>query len=162
MTTATGPSRSKWDTSTSGAAGASTSASGAASGSATPAVSRPSPGPTPFHGTSQFKHWRYSRSGLAKLRAELNEKSKEVTARNMAEEKAAQQSLGHEFKDPPPPAAYLSVEDELLLVRFYCAQCSRIARALALTDMAEGTAISYLKRFYLKNSVMEWHPKNIM
>jgi len=26
----------------------------------------------------------------------------------------------------------------------------------------EATAISYVKRFYLKNTVMDWHPKNVM
>jgi cyclin H len=57
----------------------------------------------------------------------------------------------------------LSVEDELLLVRFYCSQCSNICRAgFGLPEAVEATAISYIKRFYLKNSVMEWHPKNIM
>jgi cyclin H len=26
----------------------------------------------------------------------------------------------------------------------------------------ESTAMTYLKRFYLRNSVMDWHPKAIM
>lgn len=79
-----------------------------------------------------------------------------------AHTQAAQESLGHTFKDPPPTAAYLSVDDELLLVRFYCLQCSRISRSFGLSEAVEATAISYIKRFYLKNSVMEWHPKSIM
>jgi len=29
-------------------------------------------------------------------------------------------------------------------------------------EEVEATAISYLKRFYLKNTVMDWHPKNVM
>lgn len=48
-------------------------------------------------------------------------------------------------------------------MRFYCSQCSNICRAgFGLPETVEATAISYIKRFYLKNSVMEWHPKNIM
>jgi len=80
MTNEPGPSRN-------GKAG-STPAEASNSGTATPAA-RPQlqPGATPYHETSQFKHWRYSRAGLAKLRSELNEKSKEVTAKNMAAEK---------------------------------------------------------------------------
>lgn len=50
-----------------------------------PAEAGPStltPGPTPYHETSQFRHWRYSPSQLDALRAELNAKSVEVFKRN--------------------------------------------------------------------------------
>jgi hypothetical protein len=75
----------------------------------------------------------------------------------------AQISLGHEFTAPPPASTYLSVTDELLLLHFYISQASKICRGgFGLPEVVESTAISYLKRFYLKNSVMEWHPKVIM
>jgi cyclin H len=75
----------------------------------------------------------------------------------------AQISLGHDFADPPPPTVYLSVDEELLLLRHYCSQASRVVRdGFQLPESLESTALSYLKRFYLKNSVMEWHPKVIM
>ncbi|KAK4689232.1 cyclin H, partial [Tremellales sp. Uapishka_1] len=120
-------------------------------------------GPTAFHETSQFRHWRYSPEQLHDIRAELNGKSVEVVARNTQAEKEAQISLGHDFSDPPPAQAYLTVEDELLLLRFYCSQVSKICQhGFGLPEVVESTAISYLKRFYLKNSVMEWHPKSIM
>ena len=71
--------------------------------------------------------------------------------------------MGHEFTDPPPPTSYLSVGDELLLLRFYLSQASTIIRTgFGLPEVVESTAMSYLKRFYLKNSVMEWHPRIIM
>lgn len=69
--------------------------------------------------------------------------------------------MGKDFK-APPPADYLSVEDELLLVHFYCEHAAMIGRSFGIPEGVESTAISYIKRFYLKNSVMEWHPKNIM
>ena len=31
-----------------------------------------------------------------------------------------------------------------------------------LPEVVESTAMSYLKRFYVKSSVMEWHPRIIM
>ena len=72
-------------------------------------------------------------------------------------------SLGHDFADPPPPTTYLSVDEELLLLRHYCLQASKVVRdGFQLPESLESTAISYLKRFYLKNSVMEWHPKIVM
>lgn len=49
------------------------------------------------------------------------------------------------------------------MVRFYCSHTSTICRqGFGLSEVVEATAISYIKRFYLKNSVMEWHPKSIM
>ncbi|WRT70076.1 uncharacterized protein IL334_007070 [Kwoniella shivajii] len=121
------------------------------------------PGPSPYHESSQFRHWRYSPSSLKTIREELNAKSVEVVAKNTEMEKEAQISLGHSYTDPPSPTAYLTVSDELLLLRFYCSQISKICRhGFGLPEVVESTAISYLKRFYLKNSVMEWHPKNIM
>ncbi|WVQ94860.1 hypothetical protein IAU59_001943 [Kwoniella sp. CBS 9459] len=121
------------------------------------------PGPTSYHESSQFRHWRYSPSTLADIRQELNARSVEVVTRNTALEKEAQISLGHTYTEPPASASYLTVSDELLLLRFYCSQVSKICRqGFGLPEVVESTAISYLKRFYLKNSVMEWHPKNIM
>jgi len=35
-------------------------------------------------------------------------------------------------------------------------------RHFRFPEEVEATAISYLKRFYLKNTVMDWHPKNVM
>lgn len=154
--------------------------------------SKPSltPGPSAYHESSQFRHWRFSPSTLDRIRSELNTKSVEVARRNTELEKVniqsrpitghvlrgsplltigwripqeAQKSLGHDIADPPPAATYLTVNDELLLLRFYCSQVSRICReGFGLPEVVESTAISYVKRFYLKNSVMEWHPKIIM
>lgn len=47
-------------------------------------------------------------------------------------------------------------------MHFYCEHATKICRSFGLPESVESTAISYIKRFYLKNSVMEWHPKNIM
>ena len=33
---------------------------------------------------------------------------------------------------------------------------------LQFPEEVEATGISYLKRFYLKNTVMDWYPKNLM
>ncbi|CAD6572341.1 MAG: hypothetical protein TREMPRED_000504, partial [Tremellales sp. Tagirdzhanova-0007] len=120
-------------------------------------------GSTPYHESSQFLHWRYSPSQLQSIRSELNLKSVEIVGRNRVLEKEAQISLGHDLTDPPAQTTYLTGEDEHLLLYFYCVQVSKICRhGFGLPELVEATAISYLKRFYLKNSVMEWHPKTIM
>lgn len=82
---------------------------------------------------------------------------------NPANAQEAQESLGADGPSPPPPTTYPSVEEELKLVNFYCDQASKICRqGFGVPEYVESTTISYIKRFYLKNSVMEWHPKNIM
>lgn len=47
----------------------------------------PIPGDTPYHETSQFRHWRYSVEQLAQIRKALNEKSVEVVRKNTEAEK---------------------------------------------------------------------------
>ena len=58
-------------------------------GSTTAADSVPqlTPGPSPYHESSQFLHWRYAPEQLSTVRAELNAKSVEVVARNSELEK---------------------------------------------------------------------------
>lgn len=58
--------------------------------------------------------------------------------------------------------AFLIAKDEQLLVKFYVHQVSQLCGRLRFPEEVEATAVSYLKRFYLKNTVMDWHPKNVM
>ena len=75
----------------------------------------------------------------------------------------AQLHLGHQPTDAPSQPAYLTVEDELVLLRFYTDQTSKVCRGMfGLPETVEATAITYLKRFYLKNSCMEYHPRHVL
>lgn len=64
----------------------------ALSGQTTPSEAGPSkpsliPGPSAYHESSQFRHWRFSPSILDRIRSELNIKSVEVARRNTELEK---------------------------------------------------------------------------
>ena len=65
---------------------------------------------------------------------------------------------------PPAPAdiEYLSVADEQLLVAYYLQQAVGLCGAFKFPEMVTATALSYLKRFYLRNTAMDYHPKDIM
>lgn len=73
-------------------------------------------------------------------------------------------------EDRPPklPASYPSADDEVLLVRFYLTSITGVIAAGGLTAgrplpaVVEAVAMAFLKRFYLRMSVLEWHPKVIM
>lgn len=49
-----------------------------------------------------------------------------------------------------------------MLVKHYIGKVSQLCGHLHFPEEVEATAVSYLKRFYLKNTVMDWHPKNVM
>jgi len=48
------------------------------------------------------------------------------------------------------------------LVKLYLTKIPQLCAMFRFPEEVEATAISYLKRFYLKNTVMDWHPKNVM
>ncbi|KAL8291802.1 hypothetical protein RQP46_002060 [Phenoliferia psychrophenolica] len=65
---------------------------------------------------------------------------------------------------PPPPSEieYLTVSDELSLVTYYIQQVAALCTAFKFPVMVQATAMTYLKRFYLRNTCMDYHPKNVM
>lgn len=65
---------------------------------------------------------------------------------------------------PPAPSdiEYLSVADEQLLVAYYLQQAVGLCGAFKFPEAVSATALSYLKRFYLRNTAMDYHPKDIM
>lgn len=66
--------------------------------------------------------------------------------------------------ETPPPAEieYLTVSDELSLVTYYIQQVAALCNAFKFPVMVQATAMSYLKRFYLRNTCMDYHPKTVM
>ncbi|CDZ98165.1 Cdk activating kinase (CAK)/RNA polymerase II transcription initiation/nucleotide excision repair factor TFIIH/TFIIK, cyclin H subunit [Phaffia rhodozyma] len=124
-----------------------------------------------YEESSQFKHWRFSRSKLDELRSALNERSIQIVRENLEEEEKARASTStdtNEVDNPIKPAAlavdtqYLSTEDESLLVSFYISSIPKTCAGFGLPEVVEATAISYLKRFYLWNTCMDYHPRKVM
>lgn len=58
----------------------------------------------------------------------------------------------------------LLAEDEKLLLRHYELQMRELCKKFqpAMPRAVLGTAFHYFKRFYLNNSVMDYHPKEIL
>lgn len=57
---------------------------------------------------------------------------------------------------------YLEPEDELLLIRYYASTLPRTCAGFGFPEGIEATAVSYLKRFYLWNTCMDYHPRKVM
>lgn len=142
---------------------------------------------TSYETSSQHRRWTYSRDDLRKVREEINEKTAAVCRENIAREQELAASgagaqhnpsaPGHEsvasskpYKPPAMPEALPTAADELLLVRFYCKQLVALVQSGALNtgsgreppEVILPLAMTFLKRFYLRTSCLEWHPKVIM
>ncbi|KAJ7431825.1 hypothetical protein B0H11DRAFT_2180008 [Mycena galericulata] len=98
-----------------------------------------------YEASTQFKNWRYSSDSLDGVRASLNAAAVAVI-RNTFEADEPGSSSAVSFLTPNEEAP----------------SCSTLCGFFRFPEEVEATAVSYLKRFYLKNTVMDWHPKNVM
>ncbi|KIM32422.1 hypothetical protein M408DRAFT_326994 [Serendipita vermifera MAFF 305830] len=105
-----------------------------------------------WQGSSQYRHWRFSKETLHQQRTQINE-SAVGAIKNAFETDEPGSSMGIEF---------LNAEDEYALVKLYVGKISQLCGHFRFDEEVEATAMTYLKRFYLKNTVMDWHPKNVM
>ncbi|KAF5374784.1 hypothetical protein D9758_000140 [Tetrapyrgos nigripes] len=120
-------------------------------------VDSPSPAPAPpkkplYEASTQFKHWRYSQESLADVRSKLNEAAVAVIRQTFEAYEPGSSSN----------VSFLNANEEHLLVTFYVTRITQLCGHFRFPEEVEATAATYLKRFYLKNTVMDWHPKNVM
>lgn len=54
------------------------------------------------------------------------------------------------------------MEEELLLLKHYQATCQHICQELRFPRKVLGTAVLYLKRFYLTHSTLDYDPQHIV
>ncbi|GAC95775.1 hypothetical protein PHSY_003351 [Pseudozyma hubeiensis SY62] len=103
--------------------------------------------------TSQGRNWRFSHSKLSSIRSAINASARDRLSTLWAEESSS---------TSPSTIPFLSVSDELSLITYYLVKVSQIVHALRLPELVEATATTFVKRFYLRNTVMDFHPKNIV
>ena len=122
-----------------------------------------------YEGSTQFRNWRFSPERLAHTRARLNAGA--VDAIRVAfetDEVRAYACYGvlcshrHDQPGSSSRVQFLTADEELLLVKLYASKIPQMCQLFRFPEEVEATAITYLKRFYLKNTVMDWHPKNVM
>ncbi|KAJ3554699.1 hypothetical protein NM688_g2974 [Phlebia brevispora] len=111
-----------------------------------------SPKTSLYEGSTQFRHWRFSPEQLRTARTSLNTAAVEAI-RNAFEADSAGSSS---------EVLFLSADEENLLVKLYVSKITQLCGLFRFPEEVEATAMTYLKRFYLKNTVMDWHPKNVM
>ncbi|KAL9936184.1 hypothetical protein V8E36_005026 [Tilletia maclaganii] len=116
--------------------------------------------------SSQYTNWRFNQTQLVELRDAANRGAKARCVESWkGKGKARADDPGAGDGDHDGVAQTLpfpTVTDELELIRFYLNKVPALTRALALPEFVGASAMSYIKRFYLRNSCLEWHPKHIM
>lgn len=111
-------------------------------------VTPPAYGPKPSYlESSQARHWMFSAQELQRQKQE-------------AHDHAA--SLLRSATDAEASIEPLSAEEEVAIIRFYLLRIGKIVKAFGLPSLIEATAMTLMKRFYLRNSCMQFHPKLIM
>lgn len=110
-----------------------------------------------FGSSTQFKHWTFKdEAEVAEMRRDINQDFIDKVAPNMSEEERRNY--------------YLTPEEEVMMVRYYehalrdfCRKFKdpRDAR-IRMPPHVTATSQHYFKRFYLVNSVMDYHPKDIL
>lgn len=109
--------------------------------------------------SSQFRRWTFQPEDLTEKRTLVNSEAITNTEANIIEERKL-----HEDKEvqAKPSEDYVTVEEEMILVNFYAHKVNEIGNVFKLPSHVKASAIMYLKRFYLVNSVLMYHPKLIM
>ncbi|WEW56528.1 hypothetical protein PRK78_001974 [Emydomyces testavorans] len=129
-----------------------------------------------YRTSTQYRFWSFTRESLRAVRANTNSLA---SARVKCAIRRAQEARR---ATPPPDASdevdskngvtaepekeieCLTPEEELELVQYYCEKTLELGDEYKppLPTTVRATAIQYLRRFYLTNSPMTYHPKSIM
>ncbi|TIB33827.1 hypothetical protein E3P86_02934 [Wallemia ichthyophaga] len=117
-----------------------------------------------YHDSSQYRHWRFSETALREHRESANAKAialaragwEKEEALNAASQSSTSASASTAKTTPP------STDEEDRLIVYYLSQVKPICNLFQFPEVVEASAITYIKRVYLFNSVMDLHPKRVM
>ncbi|KAL8992887.1 MAG: hypothetical protein Q9169_006761 [Polycauliona sp. 2 TL-2023] len=118
-----------------------------------------------YRTSTQYRLWSFTPETLASLRATTN-----VTASNSVRAAAPGQQSEVQNEDtngtsdaaPEVEVDCLTSEEEQKIISFYCLRTMEFVDFCEYPTNVKATAVQYLKRFYLTNSPMTYHPKEIM
>eukprot|EP00884_Botryococcus_braunii_P005003 jgi/Botrbrau1/14503/Bobra.0350s0008.1 len=114
-----------------------------------------------FPTSTQRKSWIFTEEQLAELRQKNRAKSLEVIKRVRAEASVANGEEAATAEGPKKKPKAVSVADELKLLRFYGGKLQEICATFRFPIKVASAGITFLKRFYLSFSVLDYDPKDI-
>ncbi|KAL2820545.1 cyclin-like protein [Aspergillus cavernicola] len=131
-----------------------------------------------YRTSSQFRLWSFAEDSLHSLRQNTNRLASDRVRGALRRAREARQSANSSAVGTPNPNGNdadsklgeekdiecLTAEEEQDLVRYFCEQIVQLGESYKppLPTIVRATAIQYLRRFYITNSPMTYHPKTIM
>ncbi|CZR54280.1 related to cyclin mcs2 [Phialocephala subalpina] len=131
-----------------------------------------------YRTSTQYRLWSYTPSSLLALRTTTNQiaadrvreavrrirEARNISSADTSEaENGRAKSVGMEgLVNGGGEVDCLTVEEELKLVEFYCRQTIQLGDHLKVPTDVKATAVQYIKRFYITNSLMTYHPTDIL
>ncbi|KAK3827596.1 MAG: cyclin-like protein [Benniella sp.] len=122
-----------------------------------------------YEQSTQYKYWRYTQAALDEIRRKANKEAIAVIGENIKEER---EQAGHRLHSAiaqgkpvdhlPENPGFPTVDEEQALLGFYERKIVQIFKYWKLPSNVMATAIVYMKRFFLENTVMDYHPKAVM
>lgn len=109
-----------------------------------------------YQESSQYRRWTLSEEELARRRAHVNASTISTIKQHIEEETALS------GKAPERVADFPTTEESLLVVNYYASKVFETGSVFGFPSHLKATAATYLKRFYLVKSPLQYHPKNIM
>ncbi|CAK97385.1 uncharacterized protein An17g00250, partial [Aspergillus niger] len=130
-----------------------------------------------YRSSSQFRLWSFTEASLKQLRATTNSVASDRVRAALRRAQEARRSATSSTTGTPAPGSdaenkateekqieCLTPEEEQQVVDYYSEQIIQLGENYKppLPTIVRATAIQYLRRFYLTNSPMTYHPKQIM
>lgn len=122
-----------------------------------------------YRRSTQFRVWSYTKDKLVETRENTNENGRALAIKkfNISFEtfKKDNSEIFESHKeelDPHTLIDLITLDEEIKYLNFYAKNILEAAKYFKMSTQVKSTALSFFKKFYLLNSVMQYHPKNIL
>ncbi|EMG46826.1 CCL1 Cyclin CCL1 [Candida maltosa Xu316] len=121
-----------------------------------------------YRNSTQFELWSFTMENLQETKRKANEKGAKSAREkfNQAFEQAKQENpaIFEQYPDELNDSmiSLVTAEEESTFLDFYIQNITTTCNFFKMPTQVRLTAASFFKKFYLVNSVMEFHPKNVL
>lgn len=122
-----------------------------------------------YRRSSQYRLWSFTAAGLEAKKEATNKQGRRKVAQRF-DEAHKRLALEHAelFAKHPQELSresqveYITLEEETSFFTYYMRQILKLLDSLHMPSQVKTTAVLLFRKFYLENSVMEYHPKNVL
>jgi cyclin H len=113
-----------------------------------------------YRRSSQYRYWSFTEDEISDLRIRANKRGEEIFQKRIQglsddSNSILKQYINEEFKN-------INEIEEREIIIYYARKCQDLSNFFKFTTQVRLTAISYLFKFYLIHSIMEYYPQQIM